>query len=200
MNNYSLVGRSEDNFIVVDEAVNAGGLTIEIKGRGNRVIIEEGCTLNETFIRFWGNNNHVHISRKTKICGRFLFDGDEQQLLIGESTTFERVNIVLAEGCSVSIGKDCMLSFGIQIRTSDAHSVLDATTRVRTNPSKNIFIDDHVWVGAEAIIQKGSSIPKNSIVGIRSVVAGAFINPNVAIAGIPAKIVKENIDWDRKLI
>lgn len=200
MNNYSLVERGEGNSIVIDEAVCANKLTVEIKGRGNRITIEEGCSLNETFIRFWGNNNHVHISRKTKICGRFLFDGDEQNLIIGDGTTFERVSIILAEGCSVSIGKDCMFSFGIQVRTSDAHSVLDATTRVRTNPSKSIFIDDHVWVGSEAIIQKGSSIPKNSIIGIRSVVTGAFINPNVAIAGIPAKIVKENIDWDRKLL
>lgn len=200
MDNYSLVSNKEGNTVIINETVNASKLTIEIRGTGNKITIDECCTINETFIRFWGNNNNVHINRATKICGRFLFDGDEQQLIIGENTTFERVNIVLAEGCSVSIGKDCMLSFGIQIRTSDAHSVLDATTRARTNPSKNIIIDDHVWVGSEVIIQKGSVIPKNSIIGIRSVVSGVFINPNVAIAGTPAKIVKENVDWDRKLI
>ena len=52
MNNYSLIGNNENNYIDINEGVNASKLTIEIKGTGNKITIDECCILNETFIRF----------------------------------------------------------------------------------------------------------------------------------------------------
>ena len=49
-------------------------------------------------------------------------------------------------------------------------------------------------------IGKNVSIADNSIVGWGSIVTRRFDEPNVVIAGIPARIVKRGIDWDRKSI
>lgn len=200
MDNFTLNETGTNNTIKVAEGVDATKLVVDIRGSNNSIVIGDGCNINDTYIRFWGDDNHVTINDSCKIAGRFLFDGTNQQLNIGRMTTFERVGIVIAEGTSVSIGEDCMFSYGIQLRTTDAHSIIDLTTGMRSNQAQDLKIGNHVWVGAEVIIQKGSKIPNNSIVGIRSVVSGKFHTDHIAIAGVPAKIVKEMIDWDRKLI
>lgn len=42
------------------------------------------------------------------------------------------------------------------------------------------------------------SIGDNSIVGWGSIVTRRFDEPNVILAGIPAKVVKRGINWDRR--
>lgn len=200
MRDYILNEVGNNNVIDIAENVEASKLLVDIRGSNNSISIKNNCVINDLYIRFWGDDNCIEIGDSCKITGRFLFDGSNQKLKIGRLTTFERVGIVVAEGVSVSIGEDCMFSYGIQLRTTDAHSIIDLTTGKRSNQAQSLHVGNHVWVGAEAIIQKGTKIPNNSIVGIRSVVSGKFYNNNVAIAGVPAKIVKEMIDWDRKLI
>ena len=63
------------------------------------------------------------------------------------------------------------------------------------------------WVSLRTLSPQGLSIaPKNvkiadnSIVGWGSIVTKEFNEPNVIIAGIPAKIVKRGINWDRRCI
>lgn len=49
-------------------------------------------------------------------------------------------------------------------------------------------------------IGKNTKIPDNSIVGWGSIVTKVFNEPNIILAGIPAKIVKRGINWDRRCI
>ncbi len=46
-------------------------------------------------------------------------------------------------------------------------------------------------------ILKGATIFDNSIVAFGSIVTKSFTETNVIIAGIPAKIVKTNINWKK---
>ena len=50
------------------------------------------------------------------------------------------------------------------------------------------------------IILKGVTIPDNSIVATGSIVTREFKDKNVLIAGNPAKIIKEGVDWSRNRI
>lgn len=65
----------------------------------------------------------------------------------------------------------------------------------RINPSKDVNIGDHVWIGNKTIILKGSEIADDSIVGSGAVVSGKYTDNNVVIAGNPAKIIKRDITW-----
>ena len=64
----------------------------------------------------------------------------------------------------------------------------------RINYPDNIIIDDHVWVGQRATILKGVSIGSNSMIGTMSLVTKSF-GCNSMIAGVPAKMIKNGINW-----
>jgi acetyltransferase-like isoleucine patch superfamily enzyme len=93
-----------------------------------------------------------------------------------------------------------MFSYEIVIRTTDAHSVLDLETRERINKAESISIGNHVWLGAEVMITKGVSLPDDCIVGARSICNRSVDEPHTVIAGIPAKVVKRGVTWDRERI
>ena len=97
----------------------------------------------------------------------------------------------------IEFGDDCQLSANITLRTGDSHSIVDLQGK-RINRSKSIRIGDHVWIGNTVLIFKGTQIGNNSIVAGGAVVGGKIFPPYCIIGGNPAKIIKENINWDRK--
>ena len=90
-----------------------------------------------------------------------------------------------------------MFSHNIRLRTSDSHSIVDSKGN-RINYSKNIVVGNHVWVGLESLILKGSVIADNSVVAARATVNKQFEQSGCIIAGAPAKQIKEDINWDRR--
>ena len=65
---------------------------------------------------------------------------------------------------------------------------------------KDIVISNKVWICAKTTILKGAKISEGSVVGCGSIVNKEFSEPNCIIAGIPAKITKREIAWDKRNI
>ena len=108
--------------------------------------------------------------------------------------------LAACESKKITVGNDCMFSNKIQLRTSDSHSILDENAK-RINLGGDIEIGNHVWIGNEVMVLKGTTIPDNCIVGARSIVTASLCAPpNSIIAGIPARVVKTNINWKRERI
>ena len=117
---------------------------------------------------------------------------------IGDKTSSNGVCIQLLESNSkVTIGEDCMFSYGIYIACSDTHTITDMNDSI-INLGHYVTIGNHVWVGMNTHIGKDVSISDNSVVGMSSVVTSKTPFPeNCIIAGNPAKVVKNNIKWNR---
>ncbi|MFT5760534.1 MAG: acetyltransferase-like isoleucine patch superfamily enzyme, partial [Alteromonadaceae bacterium] len=75
----------------------------------------------------------------------------------------------------------------------------DMATNKAINLPKNVHIGDRVWVSEDVSFLKGAQIASDCVVGSRAVVTKAFSQPNCVIAGFPAKVVKKNIRWDRRM-
>lgn len=184
-----------------DNTVHLNGMTdgrgsITIKGTGNIVEFAAGAALNGS-IDIHGNNNRVLIGANAVIRGRFLIKGAKQTVSVGEQTTFQSVYLLCQEGCNVTIGRWCMFSRDIEIRTTDAHSVIDRSTGCRINAPASVTIGDHVWVSVGAFISKGATLTADTIVGANAFVNGTFDETGTMIAGTPAKIVKRGVTWHR---
>jgi acetyltransferase-like isoleucine patch superfamily enzyme len=174
------------------------GLRIVGPGKNNVVEIHEGAVFSNALIDLRGNHAVIKLASGVYNNARILIAfGDYQSLEIGEGFACHGVVFSLKEDyASIQVGKDCLFSYGIEIWATDGHAILQ--NGQATNESKPIIIGNHIWIGANVRICKGSSIANDSVIGMSSLVAGKFTEPNVVIAGNPAKIIKTNINWDKK--
>lgn len=169
------------------------------RGVGNRILIGDGCRLSHCTISVYGNGNTVTLGKFVSGSGLHIaVEDDGNTVALGDKTTFSRpVHLAAIEGTRLMLGEDCMLSANISVRTGDSHSVVDLEGN-RINPSKDVIIGNHVWIGNTVLITKGAHVADNSIIGTGSVVTRAFETTGVVVAGNPAKIVKEHISWKQE--
>ncbi len=154
-------------FYPVNDTIGLTGLTINI-GNPPEDTIDPG-------VNRYANNCKIDIGDNIIFCGARLFLQDDNS--------------------SISIGDDCMFSWGIDVWCTDVHTITD----LEGNPlnfGKSIEIGNHVWVGKDVKVGKNTKISDDSIVGWGSIVTKKFEQSNVILAGNPAKIVKENINWN----
>ena len=175
---------------IAKDARIIGNSTITIrKGHDNHITIGKGGKFNQLKIDINGNHNQVTIGEHVKFSG--------QLLVVGNHTTAIDCYI-LARDKSVTIGQSCMISRGIEIRATDVYKVYDIDTNARVNKAHtNVILGDHIWIAANVTISKSVSIASGCIIA-----AGAFVNkpvetPNCMIAGTPAKIIRQNVRWER---
>ena len=173
------------------------GCTIHISGRNNRVIVEDFSQLRNVSMYIGGDNNTVHIGKWcTLVDTELCFENSGNTIAIGEHTRIlGKTHLAAIEGTSITIGENCLFSSDIHFRTGDSHSVLNLEGR-RINPSEDIVIGNHVWVGRNVTCLKGARVPGHSIIGASALVTGAFDQANCVLAGVPAKVVKQGVDWD----
>ncbi len=168
-----------------------------INSKKRHVIIEDNCSFLNSNIFLEGENIHLIIRRGVRFCGNITIKGDNSYLSIGEHSTFERCNIVALGGKRISIGKDCMISYDVEIRNTDAHPIY-SLDGLRLNDDKDSTIGDHVWISAHTSILKGVQICDNIIIGTRSVVNKNCNTPYSIYAGVPAVLKKYGVKWERK--
>lgn len=176
--------------------------SITVEGKGNSIIIDYCRTIQNLNVHFKGNYKTLYINASNKKIRNLKIvsnRGDEQQILIGEEFGCGGVEIQANDGFeNISIGKDCLFSWGIKIRSSDGHTIIDGETGLVSNLPSDILIEDHVWVSENVSILKGSKILRNSVVSHSAVVTKKFEENSVIIGGVPAKVLKRNINWDRE--
>lgn len=185
-----------------DTAFSMKKTTIKISGKNNCLKIGKGCRIQNCEIRLKGSDNEIVIGDDVTFkSGKiYLIGGVGQKIVIGSETTVEGAYLLTDENASIFIGNDCMLATDILIRTGDKHSVVDVKTGGRINPAADVVLGDHVWVGRSVHMLKGACVPSNSIVGARSLVTGRFEEENIVLAGMPAKVVKREVNWLRELV
>ena len=142
-----------------------------------------------------GSEGNVFIGS----CGQLSLDirlGHGGLLLVGDTTTVNHARLV-AVNSEILLGIDCMLSDEILMQGFDQHGIIDLDTMSIVNAdTKNIILDDHVWVGRRATILPGVTINKGSIVGACAVVTASIPAFSISV-GVPSKVVKEKASWSR---
>ena len=91
-----------------------------------------------------------------------------------------------------------MISSYVQVRTGDSHSITDMQGN-RINPAADVNIGNHCWLGEGCHIMKGVTLERDTIVSTGAIVTKSA-GPNVLLGGVPAKVIKENVNWDENRI
>lgn len=199
--------RGEGNAVEVDPSNDADCLSrvrIRIIGNGNRVTIGprfnvRGCAE----IDVTGEGNEVMIGSDVEIVDSLLLQILKNcrggRVRIGSRCSFWRTEIRNYDTGSVTdVGEDCIFSFATELRNTDEHTIFE-NGKVR-NRGVRLALGRHCWIGYGASILKNSVVADGSIVGARAVVSGRFEKVRTILAGIPAKVIREDVDWDERSV
>jgi acetyltransferase-like isoleucine patch superfamily enzyme len=110
-------------------------------------------------------------------------------ITFGTGTHVNNGVTIVSEGPGISIGRGCLIGPGVHLYDSDFH-VLEAGARGSAPPRRAaVDVADEVFIGSNAIILKGVTIGRGSVVGAGAVVA-RDVPPSSIVAGNPAQVVQ----------
>lgn len=143
----------------------------------------------------------IHTIINVAKSGRIIFKKDAH---IGQGAilrVYENGEIVLGQNFAVSgttsiiayksikFGDNVQLSWNSVIMDYDAHKIYDKDGKWM-NPPCSIDIGNDVWIAANTIIMKGTSLSDNTIVASNSLVNKVITEGNLVLAGQPAGKIK----------
>lgn len=165
----------------------------------SEIDIGDECTISKNVLIKSIKKSHIEIGSNSRIDrnGR-IRSFSESTIIFGKCNTFEQnVDITSNSNSIFKTGEDCMFSYDINARSNDGHVILYEKNVYER--AKNIIIGEHVWLGMRSIILPGANLGSNCIVGAGSLVNKQYTKESL-IVGVPGKVIKDNISWDRKVI
>jgi acetyltransferase-like isoleucine patch superfamily enzyme len=175
------------------------GITVEFTGSNNRLVVAPGARLGSLNVAFNCDNGYVEIaaSQGVPALSATIRVGQDSKVLIGRNVSCtSRVGMSAVEGTTITIGDDVMFASDNQVRCDDGHPIFDVRTGKRVNVSRDITIENHVWLGWGATVLGGTVLGRGSVLGMGAIAKGRFPN-NCVVAGVPARVVRRDIAWER---
>lgn len=132
------------------------------------------------------------VKNKFRIySGAKMYINKNVTLILGSGYINHNLNLSCFH--KIEIGEQVAISENVTIRDSDNHQI--GTTLEKDNLAQPVKIGDKVWIGLNVTILKGVTIGDGAVIA-----AGSLVNKNVPskclVAGVPAKVIKENIEWN----
>ena len=158
-----------------------------------KLIINKSWTCKQMFpsLFYMADNSKLNVS------GTFAFYNGCQvevtsgaELVLGSGYINGHGKIVCTS--FIEIGEGVAIADDVFIQDSEFHSIVREGFKVLDS----VKIGDHTWIGIRSTILKGVSIGDGSIIAAGSMV-NKSVPPKVLAAGIPARIVRENVEWEK---
>lgn len=178
VNRNSIIIRGKKSFACIRIGFGASRFSIESSRKG-LIRVENGT---------------IEIGENSGFSEGIILDARNASIVFGKHFRCNYATLIAAEEDDIVFGDEDVLGWKINIRNYDGHTIFE-NGKKKTNHEK-IVIGDHVWICAHSDILKGTVIGRDSVVGYGSLVNGKFEADNVLIAGTPARIIKESINWE----
>lgn len=148
-----------------------GGISLEINGD---IVFHGSCYI--------GNDSFIAVDGGRLSFGDFFNATAAVRIVCRKAITF---------------GNGVLLGWNNMVCDSDFHAVRDMLSGKAGTTEKEIAVGSHVWIANGCSVMKGSEIPDNVIVAQKSLVNSKLDVPGHSlVAGTPARLKKENVDWD----
>ena len=121
-------------------------------------------------------------------CDIEVFRGG--RLAIGEGF-FANIGFTVICAEEITIGNGVTIGRNVTIRDYHGDHWLNSEGYQTTKP---VAIGDHVWLCENATVMPGVKIGSGSVVASHSLVT-KNVPPNTLVAGIPARVIRENVQW-----
>lgn len=174
-NSNSIIQIDNGALLLLNAKLETGRKQVKKSKMETRILLEKNSILDVqgNFTCYAGSYIRVTPNSKLILHGGFINE-----------------NVQITVGDTVEIGKGCTIGRDVVIRSYDGHTIESNGYKI----SEPIIIGNHVWIGQGATILKGVKIGDGAIIASGAIVT-KDIPANCIAAGIPAKIIKENIKW-----
>lgn len=135
-------------------------------------------------------NSKLHFAKSSTVRfgdrmisdGRFVIITDNNaELSIGKNVYFNEDAMISCKG-KITIGNGC--KFGPNVKVFDNNHKFDAVNGVSNQHSiGEITIGENSWIGANAVILKGSQIGKNCVIGAGCIISKTIPDASVVTQG-----------------
>ncbi len=158
--------------------------------------------------RVWSRIKMVLLRPAFRRTGtHFIFDPEGhytfENVEVGDDVTISYDCLFLAARSRIVIGSKAMIGPGVMIIGGNHNTAVPGRFMYDVRDKKpeddrDVIIEDDVWVGARAVILKGVTVGRGSIVA-----AGAVVNkdvpPYAVVGGVPARVISRRFDLETVL-
>ena len=180
---------------------NINGLKIEFLGNNAEVILEEPIANFKNSTITLGDNSKFFIkSSHYEVSGIYMLLGYGCICEIGHNFSVAGNTCILANSennLKIKIGDDCMFATNVILRASDVHKIIDLKNGKRINSGQYIEIGNHCWLAMNTTILKNVKIEDDCVIAAGSIVTKDCLQKHTIIGGVPAKVIKKNVTWER---
>jgi acetyltransferase-like isoleucine patch superfamily enzyme len=144
-----------------------------------------------------GDGSTVFIGPDTYLVAGEIYCGPGSSVILSRHVVGTRCTVVDARnGGSIVAEPDQLWAANVYIATDDMHRLEDLETGERLNPyGASVRLGRHVWLCRDAVVSGHAEVGDGCVVGLRSVVRGQKVPAHTAVAGTPARVIREGITW-----
>lgn len=143
-----------------------------------------------------GYLNNVTIGEKCSIHERVkMVVNKEGNIYIGNNTLISTNCNINAGVGNIYIGNNTMIAANSYIINNDHQIYENLSPKLSGHITRDIIIEDNVWIGANCIILKGVKIGEGAIIGAGSIVT-KNVSPYSVNIGNPCKNIKFRFNKD----
>nr|CAI34501.1 putative glycosyl transferase [Streptococcus pneumoniae] len=113
---------------------------------------------------------------------------------LGDNVSFNRNSSIFCKK-QINIGKNSLFGWNCSLRDNNGHRIYYQDNCIKSE--EVIVIGENCWITADSVILKNSVLPFSTVVATGSLVNKEFNQSNILIAGRPARIIREDIKWER---
>lgn len=137
--------------------------------------------------KFFLKNSHITIRNAVNILDNCISYAANGTIYLGNRSYINHNVEIIAKGCDVIIGDDCLIGMNTLITTTN-HNFKNTSIPINKQGEKNatVHIGNDVWIGAKCIILPGINVGYGAVIGAGSIVTRDIL-PYEIVAGVPAK-------------
>jgi maltose O-acetyltransferase len=132
----------------------------------------------------WWGARGAQFGPDARVLGRVLLNGDPGTLIVGSRSTLNH-GALLDLRDRITIGNDVHISSYSQLHTG----YLELSLTPRRHGKAPIFIEDHVWIAAGAVVGAGVRIGAGAVVAAGAVVVDD-VSARTLVGGVPARPIR----------
>lgn len=144
-----------------------------------------------------GDEATVLLGPRTELTAGEIYCGGRSAIILDGDVVGTRCPVLDARnGGALIAGADQLWAANVYLATDDMHRLESVETGERINPyGATIRLGRHVWLGRDATVTGHVEIGDGAVVGARSLVRGQKVPARTAVAGTPARVIREGVTW-----